>query len=230
MLIRELEKMTWLAYYEWRHLLANPQIEGTRDSVTWAGYTKHFVPVHVRPLHVLKLAEDRQYTFQMSTDGAVFQIYYQVSDDGKSVKTAKLAYYGVHSVDTDIDPEEEALYSEVYGIDVVESDAHTAASLRLDYSPAEARGLAHSACHLHLGGFANSRLIVRGIPNPKQFVEFIMHLRYPNEFADHRLDKDTCRYRDANALSRINEPAMKCEDEDFWGEMTHLCVASESFR
>ncbi|HLL46061.1 MAG TPA: DUF2290 domain-containing protein [Longimicrobiaceae bacterium] len=176
---------------------------------------------------MLKLAEDRQYTFQMSTDGAVFQIYYQVSDDGKSLKEAKLAYYGVHSVDVDSDPEEEALYSEVFGIvDVLGyDDAHAVASLRLDYSPAEARGLAHTACHLHLGGFADSRLIVRGVPNPKQFIEFIMHLRYPDEFKEHRLDKDTYRYSDTNALSRINEPIMECEDEGFWGEMTHLCVA-----
>ena len=52
-------------------------------------------------------------------------------------------------------------------------------SIRFDYSPSARRPYIHEHTHLHLPGFAQTRVAVCGFPSPQQFVELVFAWFYP---------------------------------------------------
>lgn len=249
MIVRDLEKMIWQTYADWQGLLANPRIARTRKFVSWSDRESLFVPSDPEAEDVVALAERGQYSFQVAGDGSMFQLYYEVDDNGREVVAAKLAFFGIRespmaAVQPEESPDAERSETEAETESEVEAATETREELetdrvlepgpedmsrkvswlRLDYSPAATKGVIHSCCHLHVGGFPDGRLIVKGLPSPAQFVEFTMHLAYPDIFEVHRLD-DTGHYRDASALRAWNTPVLPMQAGPAETLCTHLRIA-----
>jgi hypothetical protein len=224
MLINDLERAVWAVYGEWKTALANPRVDRSQRLVSWTGYSSHILPETVRPQDIVKLADAGQYTFQVAEDGALLQFYYQCSADGRTIEEAKLAYYAVVDESGGVD-EEFDLVREIYGVDlggVIETRSTVA--LRLDYQPSAAKGVLHSCCHLHVGGLPNSRIAVKGLPTPKQFVEFVFKMRYPTLFTERRLDAQGV-YRQPDRIREMNTPLLKMDDDEVVPLVTHLRIA-----
>src|SRR5262249_3029105 len=95
--------------------------------------------------------------------------------------------------------------------------------IRIDYEPIASRGVLHGERHLHISGFPQSRFLVRGVPTPKQFVEFIMVLRYPEVYHERRLNGEG-KYADAEHMKNVNSLSIACESNEAFALMTHIVV------
>src|ERR1043165_3961890 len=191
-------------YQDWGHVLANPRYFRHDNIISWRDNSNPMLADPVMPEDVIQLAEDGQYTFQVAQDGALIQIYYEFQNDGVTMKSAKLAYYSPAI----------AIYEP--------SIPPFVRWLRFDYAPKDARGVLHHDCHLHISYFPDSRLIVKGLPNPKQFIEFILALCYPKLYQDHRLDRDGKYSSDVKQMA-INHPQINLADSEIYNQMTYLC-------
>jgi len=60
--------------------------------------------------------------------------------------------------------------------------------LRIDYAPNEQMGPLHHSCHMHIGLFYHARIALSCVPTPRQFIEFVISLCYPDEYKEKRLD------------------------------------------
>lgn len=198
-------------FLRYEGLLANFRAIKSRDnrSVSWREYGPHWVGAFTPYEDFLFLSERGQYSFQVAADGALFQLYYEC--DRRIPTKASLAFYRAYdSAGVPIDDgETSALESEGYDgtlpvtaedrsrgaiteelLDPISSSVMSAPAvswLRLDYDPRASRGLAHPSSHLHWSGFPDSRLPVRGIPTPEQFVDLVMMIAYPKELERHSL-------------------------------------------
>lgn len=77
--------------------------------------------------------------------------------------------------------------------------------LRIDYSnsASDDGGVTHPKCHMHLSHFPDARLIVDRIPNPKQFIEFVISICYPGIYKEKRLDQ-AGMYVDKAKMCNVN--------------------------
>lgn len=96
--------------------------------------------------------------------------------------------------------------------------------LRFDYSPSATRkGVLHHDCHLHMSFFSDTRLPVRGFPNPKQFVEMVFALCYPKIYEGHRRDA-AGDYVDKVKQSGINAPCLGLDQIEIFDFLSHLAI------
>jgi hypothetical protein len=68
--------------------------------------------------------------------------------------------------------------------------------IRLDYEASDTGTCVHSDCHLHLAGFPDTRVIVNGVPGPRQFVEMVFAWLYPAIYLEEKLAVDEDARRD----------------------------------
>ena len=216
-MISDVFSMLTSVYGDWSHILANPRYTRNGDVITWARYKPFFMSEPARYAEIIKVVSEGQYSFQM-IDGSVIQIYYEFQAGGKILKTAKLAYYGLNN-----GREEEDCRGADIGAEVKKTDS--VSWLRFDYELTMTQGVLHSDCHLHTCGFPNSRFVVRGVPTPKQFIEFLIALRYSEEYKKHRLDSNG-RYRDLDLIRKINVPTLPLKDNDIFNVVFHFRVPS----
>jgi hypothetical protein len=202
---------------DWQGLLANPRFVRNGNSISWVGCEPRIISYPLTRAAVVELAEQGQYTFQFTDDGSLLQMAYSFTADGVTLRSANLAYY---AVPRNVIPMDEAA-------DVME-EAPVAGEaeipwLRIDYDPETARGVLHGECHLHLSGFPNSRFLVDGVPTPRQFVEFVIALCYPEAYRERRL-KDDGTYAEGELASRLNTPAISCVATAGFATITHVRV------
>lgn len=93
--------------------------------------------------------------------------------------------------------------------------------LRIDYQDGERGGVLHHDCHMHVGGFPDSRLPLNCVPNPHQFIEWIFAFRYPGIYRRHRLDGSNS-YRRVEDARQINTPQFPVELRDVAVCVPHL--------
>jgi hypothetical protein len=194
-------------YEDWGHVLANPRFFRKGNIISWKDNSHPMLADPVMPADINQLAEDRQYTFQIADDGAIIQIYYEFENDGITMKSAMLAYYSTAI----------SIY--------MPSIPPFVRWLRFDYAPKHARGVLHHDCHLHLSYFPDSRIAVKGLPNPKQFVELILALCYPDIYKAHRLNSSGEYHNEAKQIE-INRSAINLTDSEIFKQMTYLCIPS----
>lgn len=189
-------------FIEWDGFLVNNRYLKQNNVISWEEYDlKKFLST-VSALDVFDLIDRGQYTFQVSSDGSIFQIYYEFDQKKKNVEKACLCYYksGVeilHDDQSEI-PEDTPIHPT--------PDAPIG-WFRLDYSnhPNNDGGMTHPKCHLHLSLFPSVRMAVDRLPNPKQFVDFIIASCYPDVYKQKRLD-ETGRFADLAHVCQINDP------------------------
>ena len=92
--------------------------------------------------------------------------------------------------------------------------------LRIDYAPDQERGPLHAPCHAHFSGFIDARMMVNGVPSPRQFIDFILALAYPELF-QRRLGASG-NIEDEPRFRNLHETVPKCAHSDSLPLMTHL--------
>lgn len=187
-------------YQDWApHVLTNPNYVRVGNSIIWPNFHPHMLEDPVSPDDVALLFEDGQYSFQV-IDGALIQIRYDYNADGDSLQTASLAY----------------LKTGVAGNDAV-------GWLRIDYDPVSEKLFTHPRCHLHLSLFPDSRFLVHGVPNPKQFVEFVISLCYPELYAARRISA-AGEFLDEGHLTSVNSPCPTFDEDRACRYVTHVRI------
>lgn len=243
MKINEASELLTSVYIDWSHILANPCGVRKDFQITWAGRIPKMLKQPVMISDVIDLADSGQYTFQIAKDGSIIQIYYHYDLRGNEIKSACLAFYSTavykekmspifqsepaaKSKGADIFDEnilnEEAL-EEAVDEQIPVSDDRPAHWLRIDYDPQHAMGVLHHDCHMHLSAFPYARLVVAGIPNPKQFVEFIMALCYPQVYEKHRLDGNG-QYITEEHILTVNSKYVPLLDHKVFNQISHFRI------
>lgn len=242
MLINNLHRSVSAAYQDWSDHLNDPRYIRQSNTITWHDYDneKARVASTVKISDVLRLTNDKQFTFQVIEDEALIQLYYAFDRHGKTLREANLAYYnsGATSTqnvsdmqDSDLLQEartlqDKALYQELY-LDLLHINPTGDVPvnwLRIDFAPDDARGVLHHDCHMHISGFPHARLAVMGVPTPRQFIEFIMALCYPHIYRIHRELDENGSYPNEDTVISINTPSIPLENTSLSRSMTHVCV------
>lgn len=247
MKINEASELLTSVYIDWSHVLANPCGIRKDSQITWAGRVPKMLKQPVMISDVINLADSGQYTFQVVEDGSIIQMYYQYDSRGNEIKSACLAFYGmaVHKEKVSSTFQIE-LVREVKGIDVWSEDIlkeealeevideqipvsndRPAHWLRIDYDPQHAMGVLHHDCHMHLSAFPYARLVVAGVPTPKQFVEFIMALCYPAAYEKHRLDAHG-QYTTEEHILTVNSKCVPLVEHKVFGQIIHFRIPVHS--
>lgn len=240
--INEAKELLTLVYMDWSHILANPSGIRKDSQITWNGYVPKMLKMPVMISDVMDLAENGQYTFQIVEDGSIIQLFYQYKPNGNDIQAASLAFYSsvVHK-DKAASPSQAISEVESNGEGASDEDTLDEESqkesdeqipvssdrpanwLRIDYDPHHAMGVLHHDCHMHLSAFPDARLVVAGIPTPKQFIEFIIALCYPKSYAEHRLDANGM-YNNENHIMTVNSKCPPSVDHKVFSQIAHFRI------
>lgn len=109
---------------------------------------------------------------------------------------------------------------------VTDASTDPATWMRIDYAPQEATDVIHQECHMHLSGLPQTRFVVNGLPNPKQFLELVMASFYPSLYKAHRLDPKQ-KYRVLSNLAPFNSINRICVqriDRDIYDHIAHFTI------
>ncbi|MCB9135286.1 MAG: DUF2290 domain-containing protein [Anaerolineales bacterium] len=234
MTINEIFSSLRASYIEWSHVLVNPRFIRGNNVISWEGYSGRRFNAPVTSTYVAKLADEGQYTFQVIEDGSIIQIYYLFDRRGE-ISNANLAFYysgeTEYSINSQVRELPDSKVNEEQLVDSIEfteqfenhQEFQTVGWLRLDYSPNEYRGVLHSQSHLHFSLFPYSRFVVDGVPNPAQFIEFILSMCYPKIYKDKRLDENGL-YIDVNKMLTFNSPNLLIPNKDIYPYTIHFCI------
>lgn len=219
------------AKVEWDQYLANPRFVRKNSVITWHGYEKLWLGNSIRSEEFLELVDKGQYSLQIVEDGSILQLMYEFDESGENVLKASLAFYGAPE---NIEPEEsEPQMVEDELADVPGEGPATPAGfcsgmttnrwLRIDFDSSGNTSVIHGGCHMHVGGLPSSRFLVRGLPGPAQFIEWVFSLFYPDTYRQHRLDGDG-QFSDIAKLVNANRHFVVFGDHDSYKYMTHVVI------
>jgi hypothetical protein len=227
MRIDEAFNMLNSAYNDWSHALINPLFYRSHNTISWDNFERIYTSDPVRPEEFIRIIEGHQYSLQMAEDGAVLQLFYAFANNGRTLINASLGYYrsfDIPSFTGDIDG-----VGDDYIEDMEDNGPNSSntfvTGLRIDYAPEAARGIIHSCCHMHISGFPGARLVVGGVPTPKQFVEFIIATFYPSLYEKHRLDI-RWNFQDWDKIRNINRPSVTVGDIHLCNHVIHFKIPS----
>jgi hypothetical protein len=97
--------------------------------------------------------------------------------------------------------------------------------LRIDYEPTAVKGVLHHECHMHLSPFPDARWVVAGVPNPRQFVEFVMSTCYPETYKNHRLDASGIyAKKNKEKIADINATCFPIAESTVFKQIVHLRI------
>jgi hypothetical protein len=159
---------------DWQGFVANKNATLRRKLLAWPNHTPS-IEREITWDTIASLASKKQYSFQLR-DGSLVQMLYDFSSKGSQLASASLAYY-----ESRVEEELEEEDGEVSPL----AESLTEASpkwLRMDFTDLEHGSCIHSACHLHLAGFPETRIGCAGVPGPRQFLESLMAWLYPSQY------------------------------------------------
>jgi hypothetical protein len=208
-----MEEMRSLAT-DWHGLLLNPRWLRTDYEVTWQQRSGLRLPARLTHEALAEAGREGQYSFQM-IDGSLLQLWYRFAGDRTTLQSAGLGYYrneapGEHFDDDELE-EDDADPDDVGPADVPVIE--TLPWIRFDYDPGAFRGCVHAKCHMHWSMCNGSRLAVRGVPSPRQFVESVMSWFYSEEYAARHLNDDGS-HRDDERVGWVNGALLVDEGDD----------------
>ncbi len=190
----EVETEVRACYWDWRHLLANPRFCRNGKQISWTGYSGGVIRDPITYEKVRSLIQTKQFSFQCADDGSVFQLLYDF-DDNEQLRLVRLAFYKAPLPLSEEDLESVGPLPDFSDLFVP--------WLRFDHAKEYATGVLHYESHMHISGFPETRLVVSGVPGPRQFVEFVVAACFPDYYKDHRLN-DAGMYRDHDAMQKVN--------------------------
>jgi Uncharacterized conserved protein (DUF2290) len=196
------------AFIDWEGVLKDPQYIKRDHVITWPNAPAPILREPIHPGDISRLGEAGHFSCRIAHDDSIVQVFYDFADDLRTVRSARLAYYGLPaSVDGSDAGETE---HPVEPLDLPRMDlTASAAWFRIDYRNDGSVRILHPDCHLHVSGFPDTRFAVAGLPTPKQFIEFVISHKYPETYSKHRL-LDDGRYREEHKIDNINEDVFPC--------------------
>lgn len=200
------------AYRDWHGLLANRRFCRDGNRIAWTKYDVGIIREPITYEKVRSLVETKQYSFQCAEDGSVFQLLYEFDAEDRLL-LARLAFY--HA--------EVALLDEAQGQVLPDFSGETVPWLRIDYTDQYATGVLHHSCHLHLSGFPYARILVNGVPGPRQFVEFVVATCYPDYYKVHRLN-EIGKYVDKQPIRDVNTCRIPASADELPNILMHFRV------
>ena len=201
------------AFNDWDHLLANPRYVRRNRIITWQNYYPGFVRLPVTNADLVRLSDEGQYTFQF-LDGSMLQLFYAYGNADDDLIAARLAYYMAENLG--VASEEE------FGADEALAEASPVNWFRLDYTQRDS-GVLHSSAHLHLAGFPDGRLMVAGVPTPRQFVELVVSFAYPDAYRRHRLDENG-GFREPGRINQLNSVCVQLPERATYTMVPHFRI------
>ncbi len=236
-------------YLDWFPFIANPLYMRDGSCITWTNRVPRMLDAPVMASEVASLVEDQQYTFQIYDGGSVFQLYYNFDERGNNLQSARLAFYHANadglrftkynsSTDSGLsnNPNIENRFGTLDNDNTVnmfdksnigETDGgifdEPVNWLRIEYDPENAKGILHYDCHMHLSAFPHSRLPVAGVPNPRQFIEFVMALCYPNLYEQHRLNEEG-QYKTESNIVSVNSKCFPLAENKVFSQIAHFRI------
>ena len=230
------------SYNEWDDVLANPNWARGDTWVSWTRREPGTLEHEMRFRDLVGLVNERQYTFQVTDDGSILQLYYRFEPNGVGLSHARLAFYcsGLRLDERDESTLNTGVWPSVdsHGIRADEGSGEvvedrTVGWFRIDYDPLTvAPGVNHPPCHLHFSGFPDARLIVNGVPTPRQFVEFVISSFYPEVYRQKRLSEQTVSnastrnwvFREPHRMTELNADGFAVESEPMYQLLCHFRV------
>ena len=243
MRINDIEGLLISAYMDWSSFIGNYRVARRDSIITWTDRVPRMLDHPVMASDVVSLANDGQYTFQVH-DGSLIQMYYSFDRRGFQLQAARLAFYSAVvdnklinaykrsiSVDTISDYEQE--FNDEIALDEpdeVEKETQfgglkngPVSWLRIEYAPQAAMGVLHHDCHIHFSTFPNSRFVVAGVPNPRQFIEFIMAFCYPELYRTHRLNNEG-QYINLEKINSVNSTCFPLIEDAVFNQIAHFRI------
>ena len=217
---------------DWPQILANPRFIRRNNIISWDKYEKMWLGEFVTAEDFRRLVDKGQFSFQILEDGSVVQLFYEFDNTGNKLLRACLAYYGTPEEFGEKNPEPQAIGETSLEEDTNENEerdsdfnniAVVSKWIRLDYDSDSKDSVVHGRCHLHIGGMPNSRLLVKGVPGPAQFIEWSMAIFYPELYNGHRL-ADGHGFLDISHMQEINTLTVEFSDHDIYTHMTHIQI------
>jgi len=234
-------------YFDWEDYLINPNYIQRGSAITWSKHKSGIRNSTVRLSDVRGMDEEGQYTYLVESDRSVIQLFYGFDPKTDEITTARLAYYSGNEdavyVDAELMNHGIVPISEgdslIGQLQIEGDDAFdpVVGWIRIDYDPsAKQIGITHPLCHMHLSGFPESRLVVRGLPSPRQFIEFVFCSFYPNIYSKHRLNRDETQRRDSapnilrdqKLIRDLNSDSFPFADDPIYNMISHVRVPSIS--
>lgn len=170
------------AWEDWHRVLINPQYLRVRQSITWPYRSGAMMTNIVTVNNVMDLITSGQFSFQISQDESIIQIFYEFDDTGENLQHACLTFYSTQGWKAIVSPTE---------VSAIQSDDEPVSWIRLDFDPEiEKPGPLHHLAHLHLAGMPLARVPFEAVPSPRQFIDFVIASYYPETYARKRLDKN----------------------------------------
>lgn len=228
-------------YDDWSNYIINPNYVQNGNVVTWSRRKSPRFNLPLRLSDIQIMEAEGQYTYVIEADRSVIQLYYRFDSNSQEITGANLAFYSTASESKNYDlqlmeygvvPSGEGDDSDFKRDDDLAAYGPAVGWFRLDFDPhAKSTDVTHALCHLHLSGFPGGRVIVSGIPTPRQFVEFVFCSFYPSIYREHRLqqnndpnrDKDW-QFRELNVLDRVNQDQLLYEDTLSYRRIVHIRV------
>jgi len=220
-------------YCDWNDVFVNRSFIRRNNCIAWENFEPQRLPPIVRRSDVMGLENSRQYSFQVIDDGSIFQLYYEYEDEGKKLERANLAYYNsgissenlnCSSSDQIVEDEEECEMDDQPEIFLIDENS-IVSWLRIDYVPEDQNGPLHHGCHMHIGLFQVARIPLSGVPTPRQFIEFIMALCYPNSYRSKRLNpKDHWEPFDPRGLQEFNVNCFPKTEGSIFDILPYICI------
>jgi hypothetical protein len=94
--------------------------------------------------------------------------------------------------------------------------------LRIDYDPHQERGPLHAPCHMHFSGFVDARLMVHGVPTPRQFIDLVVAVAYPDAFRRHL--NETGEIADPGRFANLHQEQIECSRPASLEVMPHVRI------
>lgn len=239
--LRRVMKSLDICYHDWSKYIINPNFIQNDNVVTWGNRKPGSRRLPVRSSDVHEMEAESQYTFVIEADHSLIQLFYRFDSEFQEIIGASLGYYSTAYDSHDIDlqlmeygvvPTGDVAGSEFGHDDDIAAFSPEVGWFRLDYDPdAKTLDVTHALCHLHLSGFPEARVIVSGIPTPRQFVEFVFCSFYPSIYREHRLQQttepsgeSTWQFRESNMLARLNQEQLLYENPLDYRRIVHFRV------
>lgn len=189
---------TWIEWQKAKFLI-NKRFVRKDNVISWEEFTPTMLDDLMEQKNIIDLIDKGQYSFQINVDESIVQLHYVYDREG-NLSAANLAYYSLN----------------------LDSDAPVG-WLRIDYDPSSFRRALHPLCHMHISLFPNMRFPVDGVPSPKQFIDFIALVCYPDVYQSMHIGEDG-NFSDINRMLSANSPFFHLDDPESYKVLTHIRI------
>ncbi len=215
------------SYIEWKNILLNPNYCRNDKEITWNQRSSQMMPVNSTISDVIGLIENQQYSFQISIDESILQLYYKFAD-GNTITSANLAYYGTIPWGTiqlsDEGDSEGNSPEQVQNQIAPEIRSEYINWIRIDFDSAcEKPSIIHHLAHMHIAGIPSGRIPFDTLPSPFQFIDFVIANYYPDHYRKARMNENGLLLKPSK-IKRLSKHHVAVVSDDVLPYVIHLSV------